>query len=100
MGWRTPKSIQDRKKRRALAKELSRALNSCKNEHDCLFIALKLAMLRIKYPGDCEDPLELLAMQLVASKDARDHEFILVHFPDLQAAHTAELEFAALNGGG
>ena len=100
MGWNTAKGAPERKKRRALVKELARALNSCKSEHDCLFIALKLAMLRIKYPSDCDDPSEQLAIQLVASKDARDHEFILVHFPELQAAKAAELEFAVLNSGG
>jgi len=99
MGWKTKETLKVKAKRKAEANKLSNLLNSCKNREDCLLIALKRAMLQIK-DNTLTNPLEVLAMQLVASRDARDHEFILDFFPDLEAAKAAENEFAALNSGG
>lgn len=99
MGWKTKETTAQKKKRKAEANKLSNLLNSCKNREDCLLIALKRAMLQIK-DNALPNPLEFLALQLVGSRDARDHEFILDFFPELDAAKTSENEFAMLNGGG
>ncbi|MBI4067886.1 hypothetical protein HY413_00570 [Candidatus Kaiserbacteria bacterium] len=99
MGW-TRKNGKDRKKVRADARALSKSLDSCKSHNDCLLIANKMLLLRNLFPADVDDPTEKVLMQLVASKDARDHEFILNYFPDSQAAKLAENELAVLNGGG
>ncbi len=99
MKW-TRKNGKVHKKVRADAKALSKSLDSCKSHNDCLLIANKMLLLRNLFPDDVDDPTEKVLMQLVASKDARDLEFILEYFRTSKAAEIAENELAVLSSGG
>jgi len=95
-GWENLPKREQLRRRRRLAEEYFSLLNTCKNQLDCNFIALKLALIKINHPGDCPDPSERLAMQLLASHDPRDLEFLVALFPNLKTSQAAEAQLATL----